>query len=70
MLGTQINKDFYDLIGQRVTIEDPKNGPIEVTLTDIVAGSVLYEHFSGETATLPIEDFKRQYIPRKKFEGE
>jgi hypothetical protein len=70
MLGTQINKNLYDLIGQRVTIEDPKNGPIEVTMTDIVAGSVLYEHFTGETATLPIEDFLKQYRPRKKFEGE
>ena len=68
MLGTKIDKKLFDLIGQRVSLVDPKMGPIEVTISDIVGGAVLYEHFSGETATIPIEDFLKQYKDEKKYE--
>ena len=64
-LGTPINKKLYDMIGQRITLEDPEQGPVDVTLVDIVGGTVLYEHFTGETATIPIEEFNKQWKPRK-----
>ena len=69
-LGTPIDKRLYDMIGQRITLQDPKQGPIDVTLVDIVGGSVLYEHFTGETATIPIEVFNKQWIKRKQWENE
>jgi hypothetical protein len=53
------------MIGQRITLDDPEQGPVDVTLVDIVGGTVLYEHFTGETATIPIEEFNKQWKPRK-----
>ena len=70
MLGTPIDKKLYDMIGQRITLEDPVKGPTDVTLVDIVAGSVLYEHFSGETASIPIEEFNKQWIRRNQWEND
>ena len=58
MLGTEINKDVFDMIGNRVTLEDA-TGPIEVVIVDIVSGAVLCEKFTGEISTVPIEEFKK-----------
>jgi len=70
MLGTPINKKLYDMIGQRITLNDPEKGPTDVTLVDIVGGSVLYEHFSGETASIPIEEFNKQWVKRDKWKND
>lgn len=58
MLGTKVTKDLFDLIGKKVVLNDPKLGPIEVEVVDIVQGNVLYEHYSGETSSIPVETFE------------
>lgn len=59
MLGTETNKKLYDLVGRKVILNDPKRGPIEVEIMDIVGGQVLYEHWSGDAGSISVEDFER-----------
>jgi len=68
MLGTKIEHSFFDLIGKKVVLNDPQGGPIEVEIIDIVQGNVLYEHYSGETSSITVEEFKKQMQPYKRFE--
>ena len=61
-LGTQVNKDLYEVIGKKIILNDPKtNEPVEVEVKDIVSGMVFYEHFSGETSSIPVEEFEKQW---------
>ena len=59
MLGTKTNKKLYDLVGKKVTLNDPERGPIEVEIMDILGGQVLYEHWSGDTGSISIEEFEK-----------
>jgi bisphosphoglycerate-independent phosphoglycerate mutase (AlkP superfamily) len=67
MLGTKIDNKLYDLVGKKVTLNDPKMGPVEVEIMDIVQGQVLYEHWSGETGSISVDKFKEQIVPDEKF---
>lgn len=61
-LGTKVNKDLYEIIGKKVILNDPKSGePIEVEVMDIISGMVFYEHYSGETSSIPVEEFEKQW---------
>lgn len=67
-LGTKIEHSLYNLIGKKVVLNDPDGGPIEVEVLDIVQGNVLYEHYSGETSSITVEDFKKLMQPYKRFD--
>ena len=66
-LGTKVNRNLFDLIGKRITLNDPQ-GPLEVEILDIVQGNVLYEHYSGETSSIPVEEFEKLMEPYKRFD--
>ena len=68
MLGTKVEHSLFDLIGKKVILNDPQGGPLEVEIIDIIQGNVLYEHYSGETSSIPVEEFKKQIQPYKRFE--
>lgn len=60
MLGTPVNKKLYDLIGQKVTLNDPTAGPVLVEVKDIVNGQVLYEaEIDGTLGSLEIGLFEK-----------
>lgn len=59
MLGTSINKDLYKMINKSVILNDPKEGPIKCEVKDIENGMVIYEAFSGELCSLPVEEFEK-----------
>jgi hypothetical protein len=67
-LGTKIEHKLFDLIGKKITLNDLINGPIEVEILDIVQGNVLYEHYSGEISSIPVEEFKELMEPYKRFD--
>ena len=60
MLGTPVNKNLYDLIGQKVTLNDPTAGPVLVEVKDIENGQVLYEaEVDGNLGSLDVTIFEK-----------
>ena len=60
MLGTPVNKKVYDLIGQKVTLNDPVVGPVLVEVKDVVNGRVLYEaEVDGALGSIDVELFEK-----------
>lgn len=60
MLGTPVNKNLYDLIGQKVTLNDPVAGPVLVEVKDIENGRVLYEgEVDGALGSIDVELFEK-----------
>jgi len=58
MLGTPVNKKLYDLIGQKVTLNDPTAGPVLVEIKDIENGQVIYEaEIDGTVGSLDVTLF-------------
>lgn len=60
MLGTKVNRDLYKIIGQKVVLDDPNAGPVEVEVKDIVNGEVIYEaEVDGNVGSLSVELFEQ-----------